>query len=112
MTTRSTASGDAEIIDLWLQSQASTHTQSCYRRDVARLLAHAGKPLKRISLGDLHGFAQCLIETGLAPISRARTLAATKSLLGFCQRMRYIPSRFLSSGWMRASHHGQGVDSR
>jgi integrase/recombinase XerD len=87
MTTRCR---DSEIIDLWLQSQASTHTQSCYRRDVARLLAHVGKPLAKVTLADLHSFAQSLVEEGLAPISRARTIAATKSLFGFCQRMKWI----------------------
>src|SRR5262245_13008094 len=77
MTTRCS---DSEIIALWLQYQASPHTQSCYRRDSARLLAHVGKSLTRVTLGDLHGFAQSLIVAGLSPISRARTVAATKSL--------------------------------
>jgi integrase/recombinase XerD len=49
------------------------------------------KPLNRLTLGDLQSFAQSLIEDGLAPISRARTLAAVKSLFGFCQRMRFVP---------------------
>src|SRR5262245_27243918 len=61
MATRSIAYSDAEIIDLWLQSQASPHTQSCYRRDSARLLAHVVKSLTRVTLGDLHSFAQSLI---------------------------------------------------
>jgi hypothetical protein len=38
MTTKSARYGDSRIIDLWLQSQASPHTQSCYRRDSARLV--------------------------------------------------------------------------
>jgi len=50
------------------------------------------KPLSRITLGDLHGFAQSFIDAGLAPVSRARTLAATRSLFGFRQRMRYLPA--------------------
>jgi hypothetical protein len=41
-------------------------------------------------LGDLQSFAQSLVEDGLAPISRARTLAAVKSLFGFCLRMHYV----------------------
>src|SRR5690348_1077770 len=94
MTTRSTTYSDAEIVELWLQSQASPHTQSCYRRDYRRLLAHARKSLARITLGDLQGFAQYLIDAGLAPISRARTIAATKSLCGFLFRMRFIPVNF------------------
>jgi integrase/recombinase XerD len=48
--------------------------------------------LNRLTLGDLQGFAQSLIEAGLAPISRARTLAAVKSPFGFCRRMRYVPA--------------------
>src|SRR5579872_773620 len=81
---------DSDIIGLWLQSQASPLTQSCYRRDVDRLLAHARKPLKQIGLRELQSFAQSLAAAGLAPISRARTLAAVKSLFGFCQRMRFM----------------------
>ena len=30
------------------------------------------------------------MEAGLAPVSRLRTLAAVRSLFGFCQRMRYL----------------------
>ena len=85
------SSRDSHIIELWLQRQPSPHTRGCYRRDVTKLLAHVSKSLNRLTLGDLQGFAQSLIETGLAPISRARTLAAVKSLFGFCQRMRYVP---------------------
>jgi len=84
------SSRDSKIIDEWLASHPSPCTKSCYRRDTARLLAHAGKRLNRITLGDLQGFAQSLIEAGLAPISCARTLAAAKSLFGFCQRMHYL----------------------
>jgi hypothetical protein len=53
-------------------------------------LAHVSKPLIRLTLGDLQSFTQSLIQAGLAPIARARTLAAVKSLFGFCQRMRGV----------------------
>jgi integrase/recombinase XerD len=86
------SSRDSHIIELWLGRQASPHTRGCYRRDVRRLLAYVPKPLNQITLGDLQGFAQSLIRDGLAPISRVRTLAAIKSLFGFCQRMRYLPA--------------------
>ena len=36
-------------------------------------------------------FAQWLVDRGLAPISRVRTIAAIKSLFSFCSRTRYIP---------------------
>src|SRR6266550_5143097 len=81
---------DAQIIQLWLEKQASLHTRGCYRRDSERLLDHVNKPLARITLGNLQGFAGTLIDSGLAPISRGRTLAAIKSLFGFCCRMRYL----------------------
>jgi len=42
-------------------------------------------------VGDLQSFAQSLSSSGLAPISRAHTLAAIKSLFGFCHRQRYLP---------------------
>ena len=85
-----TSSRDSHIIELWLARQGSPHTRGCYRRDAARLLAHVSKPLNRLTLGDLQSFAQSLVEDGLAPISRARTLAAIKSLFGFCQRMHHV----------------------
>jgi integrase/recombinase XerD len=46
--------------------------------------------LSAITLADLQGFAQSLVAAGLAPVSRARTIAAIKSLFGFCTRMRMI----------------------
>lgn len=84
------SSRDSQIIGLWLHSQASPHTRGCYGRDSGRLLDHVRKPLSRITLGDLQSFAQSLEDDGLAPISRARTIAAIKSLFGFCHRMRYL----------------------
>ena len=84
------SSSDSTTLTLWLNSQASSHTRSCYRRDADRLLAHVGKPLSDIGLGDLQDFSQSLIDAGLAPVSRVRTLAAVKSLFGFCQRIQYV----------------------
>ena len=80
---------ESTILKQWLASQASPHTRSCYERDANRLLAHVGKPLSRVGLGDLQAFDDALVATGLAPVSRVRTLAAVKSLFGFCCRMRY-----------------------
>ena len=85
------SSKDSQIISLWLERQPSPHTRGCYRRDSAKLLEHSGKPLSHITLGDLQNFAQSSIGSGLAPISRVRTLAAVKSLFGFCHRQRYLP---------------------
>ena len=70
------SSRDAEIIKIWLEKQPSLYTRYCYRLDSERLLNHAKKPLSRITLADLQSFAQSLASSGLAPISRTRTLAA------------------------------------
>ena len=77
---------------MWLERQPSPLTRDCYKRDAGRLLEHAGKPLRALDLGDLQKFTQSLSDQGLAPISRARTSAAVKSLFGFCFRMRFIKS--------------------
>src|ERR1700730_561858 len=84
------SSRDAQIIKLWVENQPSSHTRWCYAHDSTQLLDHAKKPLSRITLADLQSFAQSLVKSGLAPISRVRTLAAVKSLFGFCVRMRYF----------------------
>jgi len=91
MLSRSIRYSDSQIVEQWLQTHASALTRSCYRRDVDRLLAHTGKLLARLSLTDLQKFTESLTAAGLAPVSCARTIAAVKSLFGFCQRMRYIP---------------------
>jgi integrase/recombinase XerD len=84
------SSRDSKIVNQWLERWPSPHTRSCYRRDTNRLFANVRKPMDRIGLGDLQSFAQSLIEFGLAPISRARTIAAVKSLFSFCYRVRYL----------------------
>ena len=83
---------DNQIVERWLDCQPSPLTRSRYARDVRRLRAHTHKPHNQISLGDLLSFAQSLSEASLAPISRARTLAAVKNLFGFCRWMAYIES--------------------
>ena len=86
------SSSDSTALTLWLNSQTSPHARSCYRRDADRLLAHVGKPLNDIGLGDLQDFDQSLVKAGLAPVSRVRTLAAIKRLFSFCCRTRYLPA--------------------
>ena len=81
---------DLKIIDVWIESHPSSHTRSCYRRDANRLLNHLKKPLAKITLADLQNFNQHLVASGLAPVSTGRTLAAIKSLFGFCIRIRYL----------------------
>src|SRR4051794_427730 len=81
------SSADIRLIQLWLHGR-STHTQRAYRADVDRFLAFMATPLATVTLGDVQAFADSL--EGLAPSSRARTIAAIKSLLSFGQRTGYL----------------------
>src|SRR5262250_1447363 len=77
------------MIELWLQSQGSDQTKGCYRRDSAPI-GPCRQAFEVHRPRDRHSFAQSLIDDGLSPFSRARSIAATKSLFGFCQRMQWI----------------------
>ena len=44
------SSRDSEIIELWLERQASPHTRSCYQRDADRLLASIAAGTVRVPL--------------------------------------------------------------
>ena len=63
--------------------------QCAYRADGARFLAFVGKPLPRVTLGDVQAFADSLQH--LAPNSRKRALSAIKSLLSKAQKIGYLP---------------------
>ncbi len=68
-----TKTTDAQLVDLWLHGR-SDHTQRAYCSDADRFFAFVGRPLATVTLGDVQAFADSL--EGLAPSSRARTLAA------------------------------------
>src|SRR5438270_4835217 len=82
------ADTDAEVIALWLHGR-SRHTQRAYVHDVGRFMAFVAAPLQAVKLRDLQAFNDSLV--GLADGSRARCLAAVKSLLTFAQKVGYIP---------------------
>ena len=75
-----------DLLALWLRHYASKHTQGAYARDVSRLFKFTGRPVDLLTTLDLARFSGHLIDTGLAPISRARTLTAVRSLLRFAHR--------------------------
>lgn len=74
------ADSDATLIRLWLAGR-SPHTARAF-------LAHTGKPLRAVTVGDVQAFGDAL--AGLAPASRALKLPAVKSLLGFAYRLGYL----------------------
>jgi integrase/recombinase XerD len=84
------AESDQHLIDLWLHGR-SPHTQRAYRADTERFLEAVGKPLHRITLGDLQAFAGQLAESGLEPSSVHRSMSAVKSLFAFGHRLGYLP---------------------
>ncbi len=81
------AESDDQLVALWLHGR-SVHTQRAYWGDVDRFMAHVGKPLQQVALGDLQGFANSLQE--LASATQVRILSAIKSLLAFGYRLGYL----------------------
>lgn len=63
------------------------HTRLCAACQANHLRWHFLSRARRERFSDTSRFLNC---SGLAPISRARTLAAVKSLFGFCFRMRFV----------------------
>src|SRR3712207_1148691 len=84
----SQADSDRHLVDLWLGRHASRHTRRNYARQAARFLAHVGKPLAEIRLGDVQGYAASLEHQ--APATRANAIAAVKSLFTFAQEAGYL----------------------
>jgi integrase/recombinase XerD len=80
---------DTEVIELWLRRQRSPLTGSVYRRDINRLLRSTDRTLAETSALDLERFAEVLADSGLAPISQGRTLAAVRSFFRFAERIGY-----------------------
>lgn len=73
---------------MWLFDRPE-QTRRAYAGDVRGFLAHTGKGVQAIRLGDVQGFVASL--GGLAPASRGRKLSAVKSLFGFAHWLGYVP---------------------
>lgn len=78
---------DEQLLGLWLHGR-SEHTQRAYARDAARFRDFVAVPLALVTLGHLQDFDASL--STLAPATKARTLSAVKSLLGFAHRLGYV----------------------
>jgi len=77
---------DLRIVRLWLHGK-SPQTQRAYRRHSAEFRSFTGKDLASVTLDDLQAFDTSLQRPGLCVSSRARALAAVKSLLSFGQKI-------------------------
>jgi integrase/recombinase XerD len=80
---------DRQIIRMWLHGK-QPNTAAAYQADLARFLAHAGKPIADIELADLQAYAQSMSDASAA--TRARRLSAVKSLLAFAVKGEFITS--------------------
>ena len=84
------AHSDGRLIGLWLHGKSAA-TKEAYRSDLAKFLDFTdGKPLRTVTLADVQDFADFISEL-LAPASRARILAALKSLFAFGHQVGYLP---------------------
>jgi len=84
------ADTDEALIGLWLHGR-SEHTQAAYARDVRGFLGFVGCDLRSVGLRQLQAWADNPELAGKAPSSRARSIAAVKSLFAFAHRLGYLP---------------------
>lgn len=82
------ASRDEQLMRLWLDGR-SRHTRRVYDADARAFLAHAGRALRSVTVGEVQSYRATLEH--LAPASQARKLSAVKSLLSFARRLGYVP---------------------
>src|SRR3712207_6354520 len=82
------AESDETMLRLWLHGR-SRHTIRAYEADARTFLAHADRPLRAVTVGDVQSFGAALAH--LSPAARARKLSAAKSLLAYAHRLGYLP---------------------
>jgi integrase/recombinase XerD len=83
------AESDEQLISLWLHGR-SKHTQRAYDADIMKFKKVVEKPFQQVTLGDLQGFADNLIQSNLSDVSVKRTLSSVKSLYSFGHRIGYL----------------------
>jgi integrase/recombinase XerD len=90
------ADNDRQVIDMWLHGRPDD-TQRAYSQDVAEVFRFTGKGIRSLSLGDLQAYSDTLnvlTEEGARKYkdtTKARKLAAIKSLLKFAHRLGFVP---------------------
>lgn len=85
----SQADDDGHLVLLWLHGK-SPNSQEAYRRDVEQFVDFVDLPLRQVKLQHLQDWSYHLYDLGLAAASRARKLAAVKSLFTFGHRIGYL----------------------
>lgn len=81
------ADDDAQMVRLWLSRSSSPNTRRNYEREARRFLAHVGKPLGSVRMGELQEYL-----AGLPGSSATVALAASalKSLFTFAQEVGFL----------------------
>ncbi len=83
----SQADDDAQMIRLWLARSSSPNTRRNYEREAARFLAHVGKPLGAVRMGELQEY---VASRPGSSATVALTAAALKSLFAFAQEVGFL----------------------
>ncbi len=83
------ADDDRQLIRLWLHGK-SANTREAYLRDLAQFTEHAALGLREVKLRHLQDWLDALSAEGCTPATRARKLAALKSLFTFGHRIGYF----------------------
>ena len=81
------ADTEAQVVAMWLHGRPA-RTRKLYGDAYRRFAAHVGKPLERVTVGDLQSYADTLADR--KPRTQALHVSALKSLLTFAQRVGYL----------------------
>jgi len=86
---------DHTIVNRWLRSKRSKHTQKAYARDIAAFYDFLGLhgrslTIRGVSLGDVQDYAEYLKTACKEVSTQARKIAVVKSLLTFAHKTGYI----------------------
>lgn len=81
------ADDDEQMIRLWLTRSASPNTRRNYEREARRFLAHVGKPLGAVRMGDLQDY---VASRPGSSATVALVAAALKSLFAFAQEVGFL----------------------
>lgn len=85
------AATDGHLVQLWLRTKRSAHTQRAYLRDATQFLQHAAVPLHEVRVEHLQAYSDDLYAREYADTTRARKLSAVKSLFTFAHTVGYLP---------------------
>ncbi len=85
---------NAQLIQLWLGHNKSSHTRRVYGQDIREFLEFVGdRPLHEVTYLDTQEFRENLASRKLAPRTINRKIHALRSLLTFgCEKVRMLPT--------------------